>query len=368
MTVRKIAGSRNKDASAGLRRAASGRKKPSTLADVARAAGVVAMTASRAINRTGYVSGDVRERVLKAAKQLNYRPNMLARSLKGQRLNAIGIMLPDIANPFAAELVQGVNSVLLEAGYTAFIALAGGGVEQEKAGLQSFVDHRVDGLLVATRGTLMGDEVIRELGAHGIPIVTVGRPVKSATVDCVSADHWQGAFDVTTHLIGRGHSRIGFIGIAPDDALSLRRYLGYKAALEAAGIAVRAEYTVGPASAPAFATQEDGYEGMVRLAQLKRPPTAVFARNDFAAMGALRAAHTLGMDVPGQMAVAGFDHIPLSAYTTPPLTTVKQSITEQGQMAARLLVGRIEGSIKGPRQLHTLPCEVVVRGSTDGAI
>ena len=200
----------------------------------------------------------------------------------------------------------------------------------------------------------------------GIPIVTVGRPVKSSTVDCITADHYQGACDVTKHLIELGHERIGFIGIAPEDAMTLRRYLGYKAALDGAGLAVRAEYTVGPASAPAFATQEDGYEGMMRLAQLKQPPTAVFARNDFAAMGALRAAHTLGLDVPGQMAIAGFDCIPLSAYTTPPLTTVKQSIVEQGRMAAQVLVGRIEGTIKGPRQLHTLPCELVVRGSTDG--
>jgi DNA-binding LacI/PurR family transcriptional regulator len=358
-------GPRKTEAGATSRRAVSARKKPATLADVARHSGVVAMTASRAINRTGYVSRDVRERVLKAAKQLNYRPNMLARSLKGQRLNAIGIMLPDIANPFSAELVKGINEVIDEAGYTAFIALAGSGVERERAGLQSFVDHRVDGLLVATRGTLMGDEVLKELGEHGIPIVTVGRPVKSSTVDCITADHWQGAFDVTTHLIALGHKRIGFIGISPEDAHTLRRYEGYKAALEAAGLPVREEYTVGPAHAPAFATQEDGYEGLVRLSQLKKPPTAAFARNDFAAIGALRAAHAVGLAVPQQMAIAGFDNIPLSAFTTPPLTTVRQSIIEQGRMAAQILLGRIEGTIKGPRQLHSLPCQLLVRGSTD---
>ena len=348
-----------------VRRSVSTRKKPATLADVARHSGVVAMTASRAINRTGYVSGDVRDRVLKAAKLLNYRPNMLARSLKGQRLNAVGIMLPDIANPFSAELVKGISEVLDEAGYTAFIALAGRGVEQEKAGLQSFVDHRVDGLLVATRGTLLGDEVLKEIAGHNIPIVTVGRPVTNAPVDCITADHWQGAFDVTTHLIKLGHTRIGFIGISVEDAHALRRYQGYLAALEAAGIPVRPEYTVGPANAPAFATQEDGYEGMLRLAQLKKPPTAVFARNDFAAVGALRAAHTLGLDVPGQMAIAGFDNIPLGAFTTPPLTTVLQSTTEQGRMAAQVLLDRIEGRLKGPRQNHSVECRLVVRGSTD---
>src|ERR1700722_17161935 len=110
------------------------RKKPATLSDVAREAGVVAMTASRAINGTGYVSQEVRERVHAAARKLNYRPNMLARSLKGQRLKAVGIMLPDIANPFSAELVEGMKDALEPEGYTPFIALAGRGVKHERAG------------------------------------------------------------------------------------------------------------------------------------------------------------------------------------------------------------------------------------------
>ena len=339
-------------------------KKPATLADVAREAGVVAMTASRAINRSGYVSEEVRARVLKAAKELNYRPNMMARYLKGQSRRAVGIMLPDIANPFSAQLVDGIKEVLDKAGYTAFIALAGAGIEQERAGLESFGVHRVGGLLVATRGTLMGDELLKEMGRHGIPIVTVGRPVKSTTVDCVSADHWQGAFDVVTHLISLGHKRIGFIGISAEDAHTLRRYSGYKAALEKARLKALPEYTVGPAMAPAFATQEDGYEGMMRLAKLKKRPTAVFARNDFAAIGALHAALTLGLKVPGEMAIAGFDDIPLGAYTTPTLTTVKQSTREQGRMAAEILLARMEGKLKGARKLVTVECGLVVRGST----
>lgn len=343
----------------------SSRKKHATLVDVARQAGVVAMTASRAINRSGYVSKDVRERVLKAARKLDYRPNVVARRLKGQRLQAVGIMLPDIANPFSTELLRGMRQVLDEAGYTAFIAVAGRGLQQEKAGLQAFVDHRVDGLLVATRGTLLGDEVLEELAQQGIPIVTVGRPVPNASVDCISADHWQGAFDATTHLIQLGHRRIGFIGISAEDAHTLRRYQGYRAALQKAGLTVRKEYTVGPANAPLFATEEDGYEALLRLAKLKTPPTAVFARNDFAAIGALRAAHTLGFAIPQKMAIAGFDNIPLAAYTTPPLTTVQQPIGEQGRMAAQLLLDRIEGRLKGPPELHRMGCQLVVRESTD---
>jgi len=340
-------------------------KRPATLADVARLAGVVAMTASRALNQSGYVSQDVRQRVLKAAEKLKYRPNMLARQLKGQRLSAIGILLPDIANPFSTELVRGVKQVFDVAGYTTFIATSDRSIEQEKASLQSFIDHRVDGLIIATRGTKMGDEVLKDISRQGIPVAAIGRPVKLATVDCVTADHWQGAFDAVTHLISLGHKRIGFIGIAPEDRLSLRRYQGYAAALEQAGIPVQNQYTVGPPDAPAFATQEDGFAGMMCLAKLNRPPTAVFARNDFAAIGAIRAAHKLGMRVPEDVAIAGFDNIPLAAYTTPPLTTVEQPIIEQGAAAATLLLNRIAGESRGAARNICMNCSLIVRESTD---
>ena len=339
--------------------------RPATLADVARLAGVVAMTASRALNHTGYVSDDVRKRVLKAAAKLEYRPNILARQLKSQRLSAIGVLLPDIANPFSAELVNGVKRVFDPAGYSAFIALSSRSVEQENASLRAFADHRVDGLIVATRGTKMGDEVLGKFAHQGIPTVTIGRPVKIAGVDSVTADHWRGAFDVVNHLISLGHTRIGFIGISPADRFSLRRYQGYAAALEHAGIAVIPDYTVGPPEAPAFATQEDGFEGMTRLAKLKRPPTAVFARNDFAAIGALRAAHKLGMRVPEDVAIAGFDNIPLASFTTPPLTTVEQPIVEQGSAAAEFLLDRIEKRYTGSARKVCMPCKLVVRESTD---
>jgi DNA-binding LacI/PurR family transcriptional regulator len=338
--------------------------RPATLADVARLAGVVAMTASRALNQSGYVSQTVRQRVLKAAAKLEYRPNMVARQLRSRHLSAIGILLPDIANPFSTELVNGVKQVFDEAGYSTFIALSSRSVEQETASLRAFVDHRVDGLIVATRGTKMGDEVLRNLARQGIPTVTIGRPVTIAAMDSVTADHWQGAFDAVTHLISLGHSRIGFIGISPADRLSLRRYQGYAAALEQAGIAITPTYTVGPPEAPAFATQEDGFVGMTRLANLKRPPTAVFARNDFAAIGALRAAHKLRLCVPKDVAIAGFDNIPLAAFTTPPLTTVEQPIAQQGSAAAKFLLDRIEKRYTGAARKLCMPCSLIVREST----
>ncbi|HEX4783542.1 MAG TPA: LacI family DNA-binding transcriptional regulator [Candidatus Sulfotelmatobacter sp.] len=335
-----------------------------TLADVARLAGVVAMTASRALNQSGYVSQSVRQRVLKAAAELEYRPNMVARQLRSQRLSAIGILLPDIANPFSAELVNGAKQVFDEAGYSTFIALSSRSVEQETASLRAFVDHRVDGLIIATRGTKMGDEVLRNLVRQGIPTVTIGRPIKIAGMDSVTADHWQGAFDVVSHLISLGHSRIGFIGISYADRLTLRRYQGYAAALEEARIPITPSYTVGPPEAPAFASQEDGFDGMMRLANLRRPPTAVFARNDFAAIGALRAAQKLGLRVPEEIAIAGFDNIPLAAFTPIALTTVEQPIAQQGSAAAKFLLDRVEKRYEGKSRKLCMPCRLIVREST----
>lgn len=341
------------------------RVKPATLADVARLAGVVSMTASRAINGSGYVSDDVRERVQKAAAELNYRPNMLARVLRGQVLHAVGIMLPDIANPFSAQLVEGMREVLGSAGYAAFLGTAHRSVEQEKDTLMAFVDHQVDGILVATRGTNIGNEAIAEIAGRGVPIVTVGRPLLHSKVDSVTADHRKGAYEVVQHLLKMGHRRIAFLGIAPEDSGRLRRFEGYAAALEEAGIALRREYIVGPEGGPDYATQEDGYAGLLQLARLKKPPTAVFSRNDYCAIGALRAAHEFGISIPADMALAGFDNIPLSAFTTPPLTTVEQPIAEQGRYAARFLLDRIANRVRSSSREICLDCKLIVRESTD---
>ena len=196
-------------------------------------------------------------------------------------------------------------------------------------------------------------------------MVTIGRPVQIPGVDSVTADHETGAYEVVKHLVALGHRRIGFIGISPEDSHTLRRYCGYLKALDQAGIQPDPQYVTGPPGAPAFATQEDGYEGMMRLARLRKSPTAVFARNDFTAIGALRAAHQLGLSVPGDIAIAGFDNIPLAAFTTPPLTTADQSILQQGTAAARFLLDRIRQNGSIARRSKCLSCRLIVRESTD---
>ena len=343
--------------------AQSPRARAATLADVARLAGVVPMTASRALNQTGYVSEGVRERVLAAAREVRYRPNVMARQLRSNRLNAVGIVLPDIANPFSAELVRGLQSVFGRAKYTAFIATAGNDVEEERCAVESFLDHRVDGLVMATGPTEEGDRLLRGVAERNVPVVAIGRVLHADGVDCVTADFRCGVFDAAKHLLGRGHRRIGFLGVPSDPTIPLGKFEGYREALEQAGVAVRPEYCVAPVTAPAFATEKDGYDGLLALMGLHEPPTAVLARNDYAAVGALHAAYTRGKRVPEDVAIVGFDDISLAAYQTPPLTTVSQPISEQGVAAAEMLLKRTAAAQPHP-QVIEMECRLVVRGST----
>ena len=340
-----------------------GRARPATLADVARLAGVVPMTASRALNRSGYVSEAVRERVLAAAREVNYRPNVMARQLRSNRLNAVGIVLPDIANPFSAELVRGLQGVFGREKYTVFIATASHDVEEERCAVESFLDHRVDGLVVATGPTPAGDRMLQEVAESNVPLVTIGRVLRVEGLDCVTANFRCGTYDAVNHLLGRGHKRIGFIGVPADPRLPLGKFEGYREALEQAGLPVRPEYCVAPVTAPAFATEKDGYNGMLALMELPEPPTAVLTRNDYAAIGALHAAYTLGKRVPQDVAIVGFDNIPMAAYQAPPLTTVSQPIAEQGRVAAELLLKRMRQGNRRP-QVQEMKCELVLRAST----
>ncbi len=344
------------------------RQSHPTLLDIARVANVAPMTVSRVINQKGYVSAEVRERVLRTIEQLEYHPNALARSLKSRQTKVVGIVLPDIKNPFSAELAGSIQQVLLERGYTAFLCTTEQSVQREQAALSAFFDHRMAGIVVATLETKSGDEALERFIRRGMPIVCVGREPGLPIVDRVTANHWRGAFDAVEHLISLGHRRVAYIGASAAHAGRLRRFDGFRDALLEHGLAVRDEWVVGPAddSGPGYSTLADGYVAMQRLLALPRRPTAVLARNDFTAMGALSAARDLGLQIPGDMAIVGFDNVPLAAFTTPPLTTVEQPTSEQGHRAAQMLLERIEGEVAGEHREISFDCRLIVRASTRG--
>jgi DNA-binding LacI/PurR family transcriptional regulator len=345
------------------------RKQHPTIVDIAQLAGVAPMTVSRVINESGYVSAAMRERVRSAIRELDYHPNGLARSLKRRRTQVIGILLPDIVNPFSGELARGIEEVLRERGYASFISTSERSTAREQEGLRALFDHRADGLIVATRETKIGNEYLERLTGRGLPIVAVGRQLNHPRIDRVTADHWKGGYEAVEHLLGLGHRRIGFIGVSLVSGAGLRRFQGYLDALNENDIPILPELIVGPKTmtGPGYSTQEDGYEGMQRLLALKPPPTAVFARNDFTAIGAMCAIRDAGLRIPDDVAMVGFDNVPLSAYTAPPLTTVDQPTTEQGRRAAQLLLERIDSEEEVARREVSLDCHLIIRHSTSPA-
>lgn len=343
----------------------NGKSHP-TILDIAAHAGVSPMTVSRVVNESGYISEAMRVKVQEAIEKLDYHPNGLARSLKQQRTHVVGILIPDIANPFSAELASSIQTTLLDHGYSSFITTSERSHKREQVALRALFEHRVDGVIVATRETKAGNERLQVLVERGLPMVLVGRSFNHPQVDRVTADHWKGGYEVVEHLISQGHRRIGFIGATLTNGAGLRRFQGYLDALRENNIAIQKNLIVGPelADAPSYSTQADGYEAMKKLLALKQPPTAVFARNDYTAIGAMLAANDAGLKIPDDIAVAGFDNVPLSAYCAPPLTTVDQMTTEQGRRAAQLLLERLQEKASLPRREVMLECRVMKRFST----
>lgn len=336
--------------------------------DIAASAGVTPMTVSRAMNQSGYVHAATRERVLRVAREMNYRRNGLARGLKRQRTETIGLVLGDIANPFAAELSRGVREVLENRGYTLFICISEHTAKEDVKALDALTDHRADGIIVATRASKLGNERLQNLIDAGVPLSLIGREFRHQRADLVMANNLKGGYEITQHLIELGHTRIGFIGVSLKQSPRLRRFRGYLDALNEHGLSVEAKLIVGGRNGndqmPGYSTEEMGYDGMKKLLALRKRPSAVFARNDFTAVGALNAIEQAGLRVPQDISVVGYDDIPLAAHTSPPLTTVCQPARELGRVAAEFLLQRIEQDGERPRDEQVLECKLVVRQST----
>jgi DNA-binding LacI/PurR family transcriptional regulator len=347
------------------------KKKHATLVDIAASAGVTPMTVSRVVNGNGYVSAETREKVMLAINALNYRRNGLARGLKRQRTDTVGLVLGDIANPFAAELARSVREVMSARGYNVFICVSEHSAKEDIAAFDALADHRVDGIIVATRANKLGNERLGEMIESGLPVVLIGRDFRHASADLVAADNLKGGYDATAHLIRLGHKNIGFIGITLTSGLALRRFQGYLEAMREHGLRVNDRLIVGRTEDgeqwPGYSTEEVGYEGMKRLLALRKRPTAVFARNDFTAIGAISAIKEAGLSIPHDIAIVGYDDVPLAAHTAPPLTTVRQPTREQGKVAAEFLLRRMDMAGPTPREEKIMECKLIVRESTGTA-
>lgn len=327
-----------------------------TLRDVAREAGVSVNTVSRALNGKPDVSPETRARVLEVAKRLGYRPNRLARGLRSNKTFTLGVIVTDIANPFFAELVKGVEEAARAKGYSILLGDTSEDPAKEEEAIQVMMAERVDGLLITP--VQSSRKALEEVLESGFPVVLMGRYFSDLDAPFVVTDDVQGAAMAIEHLIGLGHRNIAHVAGPLHISSARDRLLGYRKTLEAHGIPLRESYVLEGA-----VTLEDGYAAGKELLRLEPFPTAVFAYSDFVAVGIMQAILEAGLRIPEDISLVGYDDIVFSAYTKVPLTTVRIPKRKLGKEAVRLLLSKIEK----PRTALShkrLKVSLVVRDST----
>ena len=323
-----------------------------TIEDVAAEARVSIATVSRVMHgKTGVAPGTT-SRVRETVNRLGYESSLVARSLRSRRTHVLGVSVNEI-EPFSAELLKGVARAIRGSGYE-LIVYAGGQPGPEAAGWERRHLSRLNGML--TDGTVLVTPEVLEVSTT-VPVVAVDPHVGASGLPAVTSDNRSGAILATEHLISLGHRRIAHLSGRPDLRSSELREEGYRHALERAGIAVDPQLVqVGGYTA------DTAREPIRRLLLMPYRPTAVFAANDVSAIQTIRAANEIGLAIPDDLSVVGFDNIPESALVGPPLTTIDQSIQQMGYEAALMLIRIIDNPGSGRTQV-TLPTELVIRQS-----
>lgn len=331
-------------------------KRRVTIKDVAAVAGVVPATVSYALNNSGPISRETRDRVLAAAADLGYSRNMLAASLRSNVTRTIGLILPNINNPFYSELAHGVEAIAQEHNYIVTYGNANYNPQFTARYLTAFAERRIDGVILAA----CTDEDMRLLGAHHVPIVVVDAHTTDTMPDLpmVEVENMLPARDLVAHLIRLGHRRIGLLTVNEANP----RAQGYRLALQDAGIPLDpALVNVSHHVEPDLIAQ--GRRQTEQLLASARRPTAIFGITDLMAMGALSAIKEMALRVPEDIAVVGFDDIVYSALTAPPLTTVSQPKYRMGVAAMRLLLEAMEQENRPPHRKIVLQAHLVIRES-----
>ncbi len=334
------------------------------LIDVARAAGVHPGTASRALNpdTTGQVSAETTRRVSQAAKRLGYVPNSFARGLRTARSFVIGMVVPDVTNPLFPPMVRGAEQVLSDSGYTLVLTDTDNNASTERRQIELLRARGTDGFLVAT--ARWDDPLVEELADNDVPAVLVNRNTASHRLPYVGGDERTGVLLAVDHLVGLGHRRIVHLAGPQDTSTGRERASAFRYALRSHGLPV-ARGQVRTCSAY---SEQAGAEAAARLLATRQQFTAVVAGNDLIALGALSVLATAGLPCPSRVSVVGFNDLPLVDKLTPPLTTVALPLRDMGALAARLLLGKIEGNgHEGPVAQSLLGVELAVRGSTGPA-
>jgi LacI family transcriptional regulator/LacI family repressor for deo operon, udp, cdd, tsx, nupC, and nupG len=329
------------------------------LRDVASKAGVSIATVSRVINGAPNISNETRVRVQKAMKSLNYRPSRIAKRLRSKSVsgNLVGVLVPDISNPFYIDVLTGIEDYLLSHQYLLIMCNFSQNSDKEEMYVDALVSESVDGLIVAPANE--NDEKIMALEKDGIPFVCIDRGLSNVKADLVLVDNVKGAYEAVSFLLKQGYRRIAYISGLIEIPTSRQRESGYKLALEEFGVPFNEELV------------KYGDSGMLSGIRLTREllaqdhrPDAIFTGNNLITLGALEAITESGLRIPQDIAIIGFDDMPFSGTLNPPLTAVRQPAYEIGRRAAELLYQRILEPDR-PNVKIVLETELIIRKSTN---
>lgn len=297
------------------------------------------------------------ERIAEAVEELGFRPSTVARWLKSGKTLTLGLVVPDVTNPFFAGVVKGVESVGHAAGYTVLLCNTDESAERERAVVSTLMD-RVDGLLLAPARD--DAETAEGLASLGSPVVLIDRTLKDpGAADVVLIDNAGGAAAAATHLRELGHRRIGLISGPTDTTPGAERHQGFLEACERP-----ADHAIEVLIEMADFRESGGYQAAMRLFGRSDPPTAVFAANNLMTVGLLRALHDLGLRIPSDVSVVGFDDHSLADLLDPPLTVVDRPMENQGAVAARMLLARLADRTERAGRTVRLETRLIVRSST----
>jgi LacI family transcriptional regulator len=333
-----------------------------TIQDVAKLAGVSHSTVSRVLNQNSTIipiSEETRQKILDAVQELNYQPNMIARSLRTQRSQMIAVMIGDISNAFYHPIVRSVQDVADTRDYDVLISNSDHIYEHELRFLNTVLRRPVDGIIMAPHCLTTADLDGFIKRSH-IPIVALGAQVKHPQVDVVGGTSEPATYEAVRWLIHeKGHRRIGFISTLGDMPPGPSRYHGYQRAMEESGLVVeegflqQAEFTI-----------EGGRKGMLAFLEQPNPPRAIVAANSLMAIGAIMAAQSKGYNVPNDFAIVGYDDIPEALIINPALTTMSRDLPSIGRQLIDILFERIDGQVEGEGRFFPSEWKLTIRDST----
>jgi LacI family transcriptional regulator len=324
-----------------------------TLADVAKIAGVGVMSVSRVVNGSRKVSPDTEAKVRAAIRRIGYEPNEAARVLKGHRAKILGLIVPDLADPFFATCANAIQEAAREAGYMTLMVASSNQVNVERQQAEVMMQRQIAGLIVIPIG--QENDYFRNARASGLPIVSLDRPLENVDADAVLVDNREASMKLVQHLIGHGHKDIFCV---LDEYLMFtkqERLLGYMQAMREAKLQTRV-CMVGPTSGTVA-------EQLPAILASKSRPTAIFTASDLLTVQVLRQLQSMNISIPQEIALAAFDDFDAASLITPQVTVVRQPVADLGRKAVSLLLARIEGDSTSPSSHVVLATELVIRAS-----